>query len=120
MRRTKLTQKQLNIFNGLMLSDLGISKTGKNARLTGTLKYREFAESIMANLPFDWADINEGDYFDRRTNKTYHRCMIKTRADEFLTEQYNKWYLSGKKIVPQDVSINKSVLMWWYLGDRYL
>lgn len=35
------------------------------------------------------------------------------------TERFRR-YPDGVKIVPPDISINPSVLLWWYLGDGFV
>jgi len=117
----KITDKQKSVFNGLVLSDCGIEKPSKNARLRFTVKSPEFAHVIISNLScFSWANLRESDDYDKRTSKKYHSCKGSTHVSTFLTEEYDKWYKNKIKIVPNDLQLDKDVLLWWYLGDGNL
>lgn len=121
----ELTKKQMQIFDGLMISDayLSMGKRRKNARFGLTCKYREFAEKVKTIFSeFLWSTppIRTRDIYDKRTEKYYSSTTLSSRTDEFLTMQYSRWYPDGKKIVPTDIEIDKDMLLWWYIGDGHL
>ncbi len=43
-----------------------------------------------------------------------------SRRSEFLTDQYRRWYLNGKKIVPADFNLTALSALHWYIGDGSL
>ena len=45
---------------------------------------------------------------------------MRSRVDEFFTNQYVRWYPNGKKIVPSNIEIDEDMLLWWYIGDGCL
>lgn len=116
------TLKQLSIFDGLLLSDAGLSLSGNNARFALTSKHRSFVDRAKEELNFipSWEKTTERDVYDKRTNKFYHKCVIRSHVNDFLTTQYHRWYPKGIKVVPKDLSIDKDVLEWWYIGDGHL
>ena len=117
-----LTKEQIDIFNGLLLSDAHLTKVknNQNSRMVFGVKYRSFLEKIIDILPLSWSNIIEKDALDKRTNNIYHRCSLKSHVNPFITRQRNAWYLNDKKIVLNDLDITSTTLMWWYLGDGSL
>lgn len=119
----ELTEKQMSIFDGLMISDAYLEKRSKNARFGLTTSQVEFAEvvrGIFSNFPWSNPSITTKDRYDKRTNKSNSSTVLRSKTDEFLTEQFGRWYPNGKKIVPSDVSVDKDMLLWWYIGDGHL
>lgn len=117
----EITKDQQSIFDGLVLSDAGLSIAGKNARFSMTSKHRCFIEGTKNHLSsLSWGPINEADRCDKRTKKFYHSISIHSHVDEWLTSQYCRWYKNKIKIVPKDLEINYHSLLWWYLGDGHL
>lgn len=114
------TCQQKSMFDGLMLSDASLSISG-NARFGMTSKHRSFVDAARNALGFlSWGETTERDIYDKRTDKTYHSCRIRSHVNDWLTIQYYRWYVDGVKIVPKDVVIDKDVLEWWYVGDGHL
>lgn len=112
-----------SVFDGMMLSDghLQKGKRSRNARFRLSCKHAEFANTFKMHAGnFNWSDISIRNVFDKRTNKTHISCRLDSKVDERLTEQHSRWYPNGKKIVPRDISLDRSTLMWWYLGDGFL
>ena len=121
----KLTQKQKQIFDGLIISDACLSKSSKNgnARFSLVTKSKQFAEEVYRIFPsFPWSNpaVSTRNRHDKRTGKSYSSTAARTRVDSFFTEQYQRWYPHGKKIIPKDIQISKDMLLWWYIGDGHL
>lgn len=109
-----------SVFDGLMLSD-GYLRKGKNASIHLCVKYRGFADACILNLPsLPWSKITPRSVYDKRTLKTYTGWTVDTHVCSWLTEQRYRWYPKGKKIVPQDVILDKNSILWWYIGDGHL
>ena len=112
---------QKSVFDGLMLSDIGLRKDSKNASITMTCKHRSFMDAMIERLFFlSWGPVTEKEVYDKRTEKSYHSCKVSSHVSEWLTAQYSRWYCDGVKIVPEDIIIDKDVLEWWYIGDGHL
>ena len=110
-----------SVFDGMMLSDGYLEKSVKNARFKLSCKHKEFAEIFQKRSgSFPWGSFTEYKYFDKRTNKTYATWKLNSKADERFTKEHERWYPKGKKIVPKDIVLDKTTLIWWYLGDGSL
>lgn len=117
----KPTALQKSVFDGLMLSDAGLEIPGINARFNMTSHYRSFVDAAKNALSFlSWAETDERERYDKRTDKFYHSCKIRSHVDPFLTKEHKRWYPDGIKVVPEDLVLDRDVLEWWYLGDGHL
>lgn len=115
------TEEQMDFINGLLLSDGTISK--KSCALKVNTSSYEFAKFIYDNLPSEiWCDscILKQERIDNRTKKTYTTYRLYTHANEAFKDLRNLWYVNDKKVVPENLIINKKVLLNWYLGDGCL
>ncbi len=111
------------IIDGLILSDGYLTPAPRTRKsiMRFTLKYREFAESIQVSLPsLSWGQIIERDTYDKRTGNAYHQIHLASHVDEYLTHQRHRWYPDGKKIIPKDLNLTSTTMLWWYLGDGCL
>lgn len=115
-----LNGEQMAMFDGLMLGDAHVTRSACNSGMSFRLKHRSFLEEIVKRMPFSWGSISPSSYFDERTDKTYRGFWAETHVDKFLTEQRVRWYPAGEKMVPTDVDLSPTSLLWWYLGDGYL
>ncbi len=121
-----MTKQLMQIFDGLMISDAYLRRTkgaNENSRFCLTTSKREFAEKVMdifSNFPWSDKSLRTFDVYDKRTDKSYSSTVLRSRADPFFTEQRNRWYPYGKKIVPKDIKIDRDMLLWWYIGDGFL
>jgi len=112
-----------SVFDGMMLSDGHLQKStkSKNARFSLSCKYEEFAKTFQRlSGSFNWTESHCRDIYDKRTNKTYTSWRLSSKTDERFTIEHKRWYPEGKKIVPKDLILDKTTLVWWYLGDGSL
>lgn len=122
-----MNQKQLDILSGCLLGDgsLVLHKNGRNA-------FFEYSSSQLEHTQFVYRNFSEfvtdrykngpikEDIFDKRTLKTYTRYSFRTHVMSTLTELHSKWYINRKKIVPKDLALNNTILLYWYIGDGSL
>ena len=122
----ELTEKQMQVFDGLMISDAYLRKNkgeNGNGRFCLTTSKREFAEKVMqifSNFPWSEKSLRTFDRYDKRTEKSHSSTILRSLSDSFFTNQYHRWYPNGKKIVPKDIEVDKEMLLWWYIGDGCL
>lgn len=122
----ELTKQQMQIFDGLMISDAYLRKNkgeNGNGRFCLTTSKKEFAEKVMqifSNFPWSEKSLITFDRYDKRTEKSHSSTVLVSLSDSFFTSQYYRWYPYGKKIVPKDIEITKDMLLWWYIGDGHL
>lgn len=116
-----LTKLQKEILTGLMLGDgcLELGKNSRNAclrivRARSDSEYIDYHTMIFANIG---AKRSDGQVIDKRTNKTYLRSMLRTKANPILTNWHQKWYHKGYKAVPQDLILTPTILATWFADD---
>lgn len=121
----KIDKVQKQIIEGSLLGDgcLAPRKNRKNTRFSilrklDDLIYLEWQYSHLKDLCK--TGIREKSYFDKRTCKTYKSCYFTTLSSDELTSISQKWYYSGKKIVPDDIVITPLMLGVWFLDDGHI
>lgn len=116
-----IEQELAELLNGGAIGDGYIgSNSTFSAYYTQTNKHEDFIQwlsvqfhnlgvngSIHKNVQERWGK--------ERTSYTF--CS--RNYSDFLAFQ-KMWYPNGKKIVPQDLELTPSLLLFWYLGDGYL
>lgn len=116
-----LSDAQKEVLYGALLGDgsLVVHKGGINAYFSYLSKSQQHVEYVVNYFaPYlTQAKIYNSDCFDRRTNKIYHRSSARTYSNEAFTNEYNKWYRSGVKIIPSDLKLTSLTCLIWYIGD---
>lgn len=116
-----LTSMQKEVLYGALLGDgsLVTHKHGTNSYFCYLSKSKQHVEYVMNyfNNYLTKAGVLESDYTDKRTNKIYHRSSAKTRSNEVFTQEKYRWYLDGKKIIPNDLVLTPLTCLIWYIGD---
>jgi hypothetical protein len=121
-----LSDEQMGVFDGLMLSDAHLHKTYSptaNSSFRMGVKHFGFVNAVKNYLPLLWPVVSPCPYtlpVDKRTGKRYSGWRLQSARDIFLSEQRKRWYPEGKKIVPNDINLTPACLLWWYLGDGCL
>ena len=99
---------------GEMLGDGHISKCGQYCHTSKYLDYTLFLENKFKSIDIFFKYWKNSTY-DKRTKKTYHRYLSKTRC--VFKDFRSRWYPYGKKIIPQDICLTDEVVYHWILGD---
>lgn len=110
----KLNSFQQDIIIGDLLSDGCITKSGKGYRYqTGDkhIEYLEFIVNIMPNDMFTDNSIN--------SNKNDFNYLTSRNVDIF-THMRDTWYPDGDKILPENIELNSTHFLMWYMGDGNL
>jgi hypothetical protein len=116
----------LKILEGCLLGDghLELPKRGINASfkyLSSSKEHTEYVHSFFKEYCSDnYQTIKRGEYYDKRTNKTYVHYYFRTKSLPFFTEQQKRFYINRIKIVPKDIDINNNSLLFWFIGDGEL
>lgn len=114
------------ILDGCLLGDgcLELGKNSKNACFkytTSSKQHAEFVHKFFKKFCSEnYQDVKHIEFFDKRTNKTYVNFNFRTKCLPFFTEQYIRFYKNKIKIVPEDITIDKNTLLFWYIGDGEL
>lgn len=119
----KLTSKQEQVLNGLLLGDgcLFVGKSNKCplltvARAAKDLEYLRFQHGIFRKFCSD-EGIIKSDKTDRKANKTYKGFKFRTRAIPELLPYHSLWYPDGKKIVPASLELTPTTMAHWFCDD---
>lgn len=109
-----ITDDLLDVLNGELLGDGSLQKLSGNwaSSYAHTSQYKEYVE---------WLSLKFSDLGLKQSGSINHRkddCWdYKTLAYEELAKLRDKWYPRGKKIVPKDLILNKTIVMHWAIGD---
>lgn len=120
----KLTAQQDEILTGLLLGDAYLRRDVKrNANtfmsITRALKDREYnswAASVFTNMLTN-KSLSELSMFDKRTKKTYHRSVFRTKSCVALNKYHELWYPDGHKIVPKNIELSSTIIAVWFCDD---
>ena len=116
-----MSEKEKEIFDGIMISDGSLNKSRISARLTLGFKYLETIEKIINDLP-SISFIKPWKYesnIDIRTNKKYISYYTKSNSYRNLLFEYERWY-NVEKIIPKDIKITPLMCYWWYVCDGFI
>lgn len=110
-------KRLLEILDGIIMSDgsLILESSCKNVRYRQTSCKRSLLEYVQKLLPT--ASKIAGPY---KINNKYTYYSLSTLTSPIYTTMYKRWYKERKKIIPDDLIINKNVLLGYYLGDGCL
>lgn len=124
--RTKLnlTDDILCIINGGLLGDssLTINNGYGNPSYTKTSMHKEYIE-YEAKLLFkdDWKkhifSYNSKNSSFKNAKET--RYCIQSLRYKSLKPLYNSWYVNRIKVIPDNIQLNKSSLLTWFMDDGY-
>jgi hypothetical protein len=115
-----------SVINGCLLGDgcLYMHKNCKNAcfnYLSSSKQHVEFVHKYFKEYCTDnYKEIKRSEIYDKRTNKTYVNYHFRTKCLPFFTEYYYQYYIDNIKIVPKNIIIDNTVLLFWYIGDGQL
>jgi hypothetical protein len=105
--------------NGELLGDGRLELiTSGSVRFRYSSKYFEYIEYVK-NMINSFGINGKKIYKYRRTNKSYD-YKYASRSHKELLHLCNKWYPSGKKIVPKDIELTPLTCRQWYIGDGCL
>lgn len=109
-RFVDLSTRQIEILNGLMLSDFHLEPSVFQARFSFGFKYTEFAQAIIKELSeLQWSKPKQNNHTGCWHAKS--KCFM-----NFISWR-DKWYSQRKKVIPSDLVLTPETLYWWYLGD---
>ncbi len=118
---SQLSQFQRQVIEGCLLGDGCVyDRFGHNANFTVRTIHSSFAEHIVNMLPF---------HFNIHTVKAHKTVIcgketfgktaynVQSRCDVSLKEFRSQWYDGRRKIVPDDLSLSPTAVLYWFYGD---
>lgn len=116
-----LTEEQWEVLYGSLLGDMSLDINWKNARPIISQggeqeEYFNYKCSIFSNLI---GKPSKKDRFDKRTNKWYHKYVVKFLTNPIYTKLREKLYPNGVKTVTQEWldKITPRGLAFWFMDD---
>ena len=115
----------IEIFDAHMLGDASLINTNinknKHYSLSMCSKHKEYLNWLSTQIDLlESRPIWDRKQFDKRTSKTYYSYWMRSLSYDFLTEQRQRWYPNGTKIVPLDINISNRTLLHWFMDDGSL
>jgi len=115
---------QNEVLFGSLLGDASIYKykkdknpNGKIEHCSKQLKYLQFKKELLKDLS---GDIKNVKRIDKRFNKERESCHFLIKANSNLFKLYNDFYESGKKKIPDDLSLlTPLAIAIWFMDDGY-
>ena len=107
----KLTIKQRQILDGILLGDGHLNASSVSARLTYGCKFRKTLVDIR--------NAFNQLHFSKPWQSKIKCWHFKSSFYNNLLSQQQRWYVNKKKIVPNDLKITAESCFWWFIGDGY-
>lgn len=119
----EISSVENDVILGSILGDGCLEKNGKNVRLkiTHSAKQKEYLfwkYDLLKNISTK-PRYSKGSYH-KKTNKFYGRWGFSTKTLPDLLNYYNKFYIQGRKSIPNDMSnleFSKLAFAIWYMDD---
>lgn len=117
------SNNEIEILNGCLLGDGHITKPiGKSCQFTycsSEYEHVYFVYSHFKKLMVNECVNGPGkyEYFDKRTEKKYIRYEIRSQSNVSFYNLRKLWYPNEIKIVPVDIKLTPTTLLYWYIGD---
>lgn len=116
-----LSQKAIEWLDGELLGDGSLqSRNPYSANFVYGSKYLEYAQYVSNTLKsfgIEQAGKINKNYHKGTKGFTYH---YNSRYYKELLSIRKKWYINGKKIVPQNIKLTPLTCRQWYIGDGSL
>lgn len=119
------TEEQYNFLQGAMLGDgcLSVTRSGVGNAWFGytsrSLQHCEFVAQLFKGVMVA-KGIKHVSVYDKRTNKTYERYLFRSQMNTSFTDEWKRWYKDGTKHIPEDLELNPTVCLIWFIGDGCL
>lgn len=126
MTTDTLTKRQEEILEGLLLGDGHLSIGGRaiNPRLrinraAADHDYQEWIRDEFAEICSE-KSLSETSVYDERYGKEYGRSTLCTRRSSKLKPFYDRWYGSGARKLPPEITLTPLVVAVWFADDGSL
>jgi len=108
------------IIDGLLLGDASLQYRGKTSkarpRFGYNCKHHDFAKWVADTLHAE--GLGFGPIHPKPNGYgTGETFQVMSRCDDLLSEFWERWYPSGKKVLPPDLTLTRTIANLWYVGD---
>lgn len=77
-------------------------------------EYLKYHQNIFIDFS---PKLSDYEIFDKRTNKIYYGSRLRTPVRNDLTKIWKKWYVNGRKTIPDNLKLTKTILAVWFADD---
>lgn len=121
----KMSGEQYQFFDGLLLGDGSIVRRKNTERfrndfLSCAFKHKEFAQYIKDKLQLKPNVNKKVHYSDRYKGGSCVQYGILSSNNTLYTEERDRWYPNGKKVIPEDFRFTPISMNIFYIGDGYV
>lgn len=116
---TDISDEALEILDGELLGDGSVSHTQTNACFSHTMANLNYAKLLYDKLKTVGLPLLALEPVPAR-NGGKPQLRTRTSCNISFTTLRHRWYPDGKKIVPPDLRLTKTMCLHWYLGDGYI
>jgi hypothetical protein len=131
--RPNLTNKQRQVITGLMMGDGCLNRGNKNPRVEISM----ISKNYLEHLDDMFGCLSNGVRISMTASESAERNMKRESFPSNVVnkENYNdlykfttcghpelsnfNWYKTGRKVWPDDINLNPTILKHWYVGDGY-
>jgi len=104
-----LTPRQREILDGILISSGSLESTTVSARLTYGCKEKGTLDLIRS----EFLQILFSPPWQSKTGYWH----FKSSYCRDLSEEKDRWYYTGRKAIPSDLTITPLMLQWWIIGN---
>lgn len=100
---------------------MSVDKHWKEARLsiTHSSKQEEYFDHKCAVLHNYLGKISKCPRFDKRVNKFYNKCSVRSKCHPLFTKIYNEFYINGIKTINDNIleKLTPRSIAYWFMDD---
>ena len=124
----RFNDETISILTGCLLGDAGLSTTHgdtTNANFRKCNKYYDHIKFVATCLFANkWDTRVSGPFKNKgfKGGKDSFRFALQSLVHSEITELYHKWYPESNnriKIIPEDIPLDPTVMLHWFLDDGY-
>lgn len=118
-----LTVEQQDVLSGVLLGDGHLTKRNSGNSQLSYLSCRKeqarFVGSFFVELlvPETKDEPKHSSIVDKRTGRTYHQYRIRTQNNPTFSKLRHLWYQGDRKIIPENLTLNGKICLFWYMDD---
>ena len=117
-RSRPMSDQLMRKLDGWMLGDGNLTFTGRQAHFQLSSKHEMYADFVRRQFESELIECKKYEVFD----KTYRKTAWKLRSLNTieLEREYRRWYIDGKKRIPNDLKLTSDAFKVWIMDDGTL
>lgn len=120
-RSRPMSQQLMSRLTGELLEDGAIEMGKKLSCFAFSSKHKDYmswlARLVSVDVPLAKGRVREVCSYDKRTGKQYTQHRFRTLGTVEIHALGTMWYPDAVKTVPDDLRLDRHILLHWWLGD---